>query len=395
MSLYSGLIISDIHVGAFDIQQQFMEWNQIFIQYIQTLIEKNCSLNFIIITGDFFDHKFYLNDKESVIAYQMLMDLLTRTEPLHTKIRIIYGTESHEANQYELVPTLLQSDRVKVIKTASEEELFPDLFVLYLPEEYVEDKESYYSSYFHSFDHYDYIFGHGVIREVASSNMVVHLEKKTKRKSVPIFNSKELEEICKGQIFFGHYHIRKILNDKIFSVGSFSRYQFGQEEEKGFYHIHCDTKHHSYTYQFIENTLAQSYKTISFGYQSDIFQDENQLEEEFNQINALLDKNILDHVRFEINLPTNIENPEATIQHIKEKLKHKEKIKINIVNGYINEKKEQQKKEIQQENETYGFLFESLPIEEKIERFIAIEYHKELSKEKINQYFMNEIQTLL
>lgn len=394
MNNYLGLVISDIHVGAFDSDKLYKEWKDIFISYIIKSIDSHRKIDFIVICGDFFDHKFYLNDKDAILAYRMLYELISITESMNTQIRIVYGTESHEVNQYELIPFLSNEKRIKVIKHVEEEEIFPGFNFLYLPEEFIEDKESYYKEYFSKTNFYDYIFGHGVLKEVVSSNMIIHLDKKSKRKSIPIFNSNELGNICKGQVFFGHFHIRKIIKDKFFSVGSFSRYQFGQEEEKGFYEISYNKTDNTYDFKFIENTLADTYKTINFGYNHKIFNNEKSFEEEFNKIESVLDKGLLDHVRFEINIPKEVKSPEGIINQLKEKFKYKDNIKIDIVNGYIEEKKEVKKKEIEKENSLYAFLFKEIPIEEKVEMFINIEYHKDLEKEKIKKYFINEIKDM-
>ena len=60
--------------------------------------------------------------------------------------------------------------------------------------------------------------------------------KSSNRKSVPVFSTAELRRICKGQVYFGHYHINTDLDD-IYYVGSFTRWQFGEEGRKGFYKV--------------------------------------------------------------------------------------------------------------------------------------------------------------
>ena len=54
---------------------------------------------------------------------------------------------------------------IKVIKYASDEELLPNLHILYLPEEHILDKNEYYKEYFKEDKKYDYVFGHGVIEK--------------------------------------------------------------------------------------------------------------------------------------------------------------------------------------------------------------------------------------
>ena len=72
------------------------------------------------------------------------------TYQVFNKIRFIYGTESHECGSYRLFNYHLNNDHVdlKVITTVTEEELFPNINVLYIPEEYVDSKEDHYKEYF-------------------------------------------------------------------------------------------------------------------------------------------------------------------------------------------------------------------------------------------------------
>ena len=94
---YKGYVISDIHVGAFDLEALYNEYTELFINRIK----KDKDVNFIIVGGDFFDHKFYLNDNSAKMAYRMLKDLITVCKEKNIPLRFVYGTESHECNQYD------------------------------------------------------------------------------------------------------------------------------------------------------------------------------------------------------------------------------------------------------------------------------------------------------
>lgn len=393
MSKYKGLVISDIHVGAMNVNKLHNEYLKIFIDKINNMDR----LDFLIICGDFFDHKFYLNDNEASMAYIMLKELIYACKEKNTVIRIVYGTESHECNQYDILSLLKIYDKIEVVKYVKEEELLEDLNVLYLPEEHILDKDKYYKKYFSNNKKYDYIFGHGIIREVMKDE-VVHIENKSdnKRKKVPIFTTAELNQICKGQTFFGHYHKNREINNKIFSIGSFSRWKFGEEERKGFYELKCNTEKEKYEVKFIENVLADEYKTISFGYDDKVFKSDNDLQNSLNEIDAVLSRNINDHMRFVFNIPSTIENPESTMNYLKERYKFNDNIKLEIVHGYIEEKRKLQKEQVKTENEKYNFIFDkSLNLEDKISRFISIEYNKEIPVENISNYIYKNINEIL
>lgn len=393
---YKGLVISDIHVGAMDLERLRFEFTNSFIAYIKEMKK----LDFVIVAGDFFDRKFHLGYKESIVAHAMLKELISVCEEKGALIRFVYGTESHESDQYAVMTVLDVSDKVKVIKYVEEEELLPGLNILYLPEEHIYDKKEYYSKYFKNKKKYDYIFGHGVIAETWKERLshmdVDNDETKSKRKKTPVFTAAELTNCCNGQVYFGHYHINKNIDDKIFSIGSFSRWQFGEEGRKGFYELTFNPDKRTYNFKFIENELAQTYTTIQYGYDSKIFKDENDMLEALNHMDKLLNDDVFDHVRFMFNIPQDIENPEATVNYLKERYHTNEKVKVDIVHGYIEEKRKQQKEQIDEENEKFNFISDNnLPLEDKVNRFIIITSNKDIPIEQISLYLYKPLKEIL
>ena len=390
---YKGYVISDIHVGAFDLESLYKEYTELFINKIK----KDDKLNFVIVCGDFFDHKFYLNDNSAKMSYRMLKDLITVCKEKEIPLRFVYGTESHECNQYDIMSVMKIYDNVKVIKFASEEELLPDLNILYLPEEHLNNIDDYYKELLSNRNKYDYVFGHGVIREVMS-DLSVHIDNKSddKRKRTKVFTTAELDRVCKGEVYFGHYHINIETDDKFFSIGSFSRWRYGEEERKGFYEINVDTKKEKYTHNHIENTIAKDYKTIRIGYNNEVFKDENKLKESIDGFNNMIKREAYDNIRVVFNIPSNIEQLESTINYIRETLKTNKNIKVEIVNGYIDEKRKLQKEKVNETNQLYSFIFDkNLPLEDKASRFISITYNKEIDSSDIKDYLYKPLNEIL
>lgn len=386
---YKGLVIADIHIGAFSIEKLYQEFTYQFIDYIKQMKK----LDFIIIAGDLFDHKLFLNQKESYYAYRMIQEMI-KACPNDIKIRLVYGTESHECNQYSILSTITDTD-IRVIKTVEEEELFPDCKVLYLPEEYCYDKKEYYKEYYEKEKEYDYIFGHGVIREAMKMAAVTTENDNSKRKKVPVFTTAELRHMCKGQTFFGHYHVHTEMDD-VFYVGSFSRWKYGEEEDKGFYEITCDTEKESYKEKFIVNTVATVYATMRYGYKNNIFKDMDSLDKEMKKIEKLIKTDTMDHMRFQFNIPPNAEKPEFMIEHIQKRFKFDDNIKIEFENGYIEEKKKKQAEEIKQENDKYAFIFDKdMKFENKVAYFISIEYDKKIEVEHVSDYLYKPLNEIL
>lgn len=394
MPKYIGAVISDIHVGAFNVDRLHEELKVLFLDRLYDIPK----LDFLVVCGDFFDHKFFLNDKEASVGYIILKEIVELCKEKNTVLRFVYGTESHECNQYDILSLLKIYDKVSVVKTVTEEELLPGLNILYLPEEHIYDKDEYYIEYFKNTNKYDYIFGHGVVREVMKE-LCVHIDKvkeNKKRKKPPVFSSIELSKICKGQIYFGHYHINQEYDNKIFSISSFSRWRFGEEERKGYYMLECNTGKEVYKQTFIENTMADSFKSFSFGYDNDIFNDGIKLKESLDNIDSILKLEPSKHMKFIFNIPKDADNPESTINYIKEKLKYKDNIKIEIVNGYIDERTRIKKEKIDEDALKYSFIFnKDMKLEDKISKFIEITYNKDIKPDNISEYLYTPLNDIL
>ena len=392
---YNGYIISDIHIGVNNIEKLYDEFTSIFINNIKQ--DKN-HIDFIVICGDYFDHKLFLNQKESSYAYTMMNDIIDAVDS-DTKIRLVYGTESHECNQYSIISKLssIKNMDIKVVKYVEEEELLPNLNVLYLPEEHIYDKQEYYKDYFSNTKKYDYIFGHGIIREAMTVAATKAENNTQKRKKTPVFSTAELRSMCKGETYFGHYHVNTEM-DGVYYVGSFSRWIFGEEERKGFYHVTYKSKDDKteYKHEFIENTMCDVYKTISFGYQNKIYNDTPTLDGELDKIDKMIKQKLFDHVRFEFNIPEECENPEFLINYVNEKYKFNDKVKLEIVHGYIENKRQREKEEVKKENDKYSFIFDrNMKLEDKTSYFISIEYNRDISAEKISLYLYKPLNEIL
>ena len=284
--MITGLLLADIHIKAQDYQQTYNEY-----KFLENYLE-NREYDYCIILGDFFDRKIYSYEDYVTLAYKYMILLISHCK----KIRVVYGTKSHENDQYNIFDALLGDIYkimppsfnldFKVIKTVGEEELFSGFNVLYVPEEYVLDKHEYYKDFLYNEEkknQYNYVFGHGVIQEVMSNairNTDKKIDKLNSRKKPSVFTTAELKNICKGQTYFGHYHIHTNISDKVFYVGSFPRFCFGEEEDKGFYEVFYEDD--TYKNEFIKNLSARTYITKKYGYKDKIFQSEENLIKEIN-----------------------------------------------------------------------------------------------------------------
>ena len=386
-----GLIFADLHIGAMNLTQQYREIENVLFASI-----KKYKPDFIISLGDFFDHKASLNDSLSYYSFLVFTKIISICEEIgiNPKIRFVYGTESHEWKQYKIIETAKTNLDIKVIHYCEEEELFPDFNVLYIPEEHIYSKSEYYEKYLSNTKRYDYIFGHGVIREVMKEAALSSDKDELKRKKVPVFSTGELMYACKGQTYFGHYHINTNMNDEVIYCGSLNRWIFGEEDPKGMYYI--EKKNDEYNNEFIENEYAEIYKTIYFGYDSKIFKDMSLLNNKLSQIEDMIKDGVINKVRFEFNIPPDIDNPEYIIKVINDKYKFNQNVKVNIVNGYIDEKKKKDKEELDRWNiENAPLLDPNKSIEEKVSYFISVEYKRDITPEKIKIYLTNPLSEII
>nr|DAK39036.1 MAG TPA: putative DNA double strand break repair [Caudoviricetes sp.] len=377
---YQIAIIADLHLGVLPAQEQKEELDQVFFHDLK-LMEK---LDLIVLCGDTYDHKFYVNDKTTDLCLWFYQELFTIALAKHAKIRIIYGTKSHEADQYNLLYRFYKLDvDVKVIDFASEEEIFPNINVLYLPEEHIYNKREYYEEFLYNAEkQYDYIFGHGVIDDIMTTGK--KQKEDGKRLHVPHFASGELVDICKGFVFFGHYHIHSSMKGKVYYIGSYNRWEFGQEEPKGYMiSNYCNGK---YDCEFVENSYARTYKTFRYGYNHKIFESSDELLKEFLRLENMIQKGIYNKIRCMVNIPLTIDNPEFYILSFNERFKHNPDIKVEITNGYQEEKRNVNKEELKEVVDQFHFVLEDIDIKDKISKFIEMKRDRKISGDKVKLY---------
>lgn len=272
------LTLADIHIGAIkDVNYVYSVMTSIIDKEIMSV-----HADAVVILGDYFDRLFKANENYVSLAINVMSYLVRACSKNKVKIRIVYGTESHEMDQYKLFNYHFTSHKVdmKLITTATEEELFPGCNVLYLPEEYIMDKHEFYKDNLYSGKHYKYIFGHGVIED-GMPQVVSYIRPNPNEKHVAHFRSGELGASC-DLCVFGHYHKHTIIDGNVHYLGSLFRWQFGEEEPKGYGIINDDEL------DFIPNEKAYLYKTYEFDNSSKIYESMDEL---VKQINLIKDEN--------------------------------------------------------------------------------------------------------
>lgn len=220
------------------------------------LNEKNKDLDVLFIEGDLFDGLMDLTSKEFPVVLTFFNDLLNYCYFNNIKLRVLYGTPSHDRSQPEILVNLndirdnkadLRYFKVLDIEYLPEE----NKHVLYIPDEWVNDHSELERQ----------------IEEKLSSLgisqvdiAILHGQFKYQFKDIPYtgfyFKEEYFLPLVKGFIHVGHYHTYNPF-DRILPAGSFERLSHGEEESKGFILV----KDNEYT--FIHNTDAYTYKTIT------------------------------------------------------------------------------------------------------------------------------------
>lgn len=393
MKKVKGIFLADIHIGDMPREQLKHEFEHVIYPYL----EKN-KIDFVIFAGDYFGHKLYLNDENTKLATEILQEIDSRLKP-ETKVRMVYGTESHEENQYGPIQGIMGHRDFKVIYHVCEEELFPEMNVLYLPEELLTDPDEYYKEYFENPEkekYYQLIIGHGTIREAMVKAASAIEDRKNVKRRVPVFRTGELRKICDGLVVFGHYHVHTMMDPYMMYVGSFSRWKFGEEDAKGFLEATFHTKEKSWTYEFFENTYAPMYKTIGFGYKNTVFSSLDELKRKMDHFENLTKEPGWEHLKMEFNVPETCENPEYVMNFLRERFKQTPNIKINIENGYIEQKREDGKKKLDEDYDKYAPIFDpNTEMEDRISYYVDVEYNKKIPVDLAALYLYHDLNDIL
>ncbi len=255
--------IADIHIGKKSADRLRKELEEGFLKYIE---DEKDNLDLVTIAGDYFDRIIRFNEPAGVLALDTLDRIIETAKNGHFLVRIIQGTKSHDNNQLDVFNSYEETypDILKIITKVTKETINlkgHELKVLYLPEEYPTDPDSYYQDYFS--DHYDLIYGHGMTDIVGFSFSDWKDEGENISFGTPVHNTDKLLDLSSGPVMFGHIHNKKSYKDKFYYTGSYSRYAFDSQEPKGWLVTEINPDDTSdYTVEFKENKLAPTYGII-------------------------------------------------------------------------------------------------------------------------------------
>ena len=348
------IVVSDIHFGKKDDKHLFEELQSELIPKI------NSDLDLFVIAGDLFDRVVKLNEMTSIYVFKFIDQLVKLSKIYDFKIRILKGTKTHDFNQLQNFKGYEDDeDRFGIAEEVCEEEIFKGMQVLYVPEEYIENPDDYYNEYFNN--KYDMIFFHGTMDFAGFAS---HIKEDKSLKHAPNFKSDQIASLVKGVAIGGHIHIKQSYNNKIYYTGSFSRFNFGESEDKGFYYVTFDPITKNTKLEFIKNTKAPEYVTINL---NDL---KGTLEEKLKGIEML--KEEYENIRIDVTESEQNSN-ETVIEAIKNLTDDSVKLKVN--NSF---------KEVY--DSQYDFILKKeLSLEETIKKYVQMTKNKNLDVQNIKK----------
>lgn len=362
--------IADIHFNAVKPEILYEQLNNVFLEYI-----RNYKVDMVVIAGDFYDSIISFNSKSAKLSIKFITELLKISYYTGIKyIRIIKGTSSHDNNQLENLRIFEEDENVsfRIINTV-ESEIIENHKILYIPEEYMKNPEEFYEDFFN--EEYDIIFGHGMFRE--TSFQASKQESAITLSKAPIFDSKQFCEMCKGPILFGHIHKSCIIKDKIYYVGSFSRWVYGEEEPKGFMITYLDDNC-NFTNTFIENKFAEKYDTYTVKDSYKYINNPEILVKKISEIRK-------DNLRIILILNGDYDYS-YLISFMREFYSKLSCYKLQIVDETEIKRQEENTKKIDDLIDKYKFVFDNtLSHIEKIQKFIEVRDKSNVSSESIKK----------
>lgn len=343
--IVNGAVIADVHIGAVPTKVLRTELYKVFVPKLL----KMPKLDIIAVSGDLLDHKLSFNSEDSKFAIELVQTILKVAKKKGAKVRILKGTKNHDLNQLNNFIYLESNPNYdfKIINTVSDEEIFPKVKALYLPEEYMDDPEKYYADFFSK--KYDLCFFHGTFKHVGFHNESQESERPLK--NAPVFEYEKMKDIVRGPIIGGHIHNADPYKDKIYYTRSFSRWCFGEEGDKGFRIFKYDSNSGKYNVGFVKNPLARTYNTLDI---NELFKDKTKtIDEKIAIIEATKRDEGIDFLRIKFD-KTQVEE-EAEVALIKEYFANNERENVKV--AVSNLKKVQEDEDDNKLEEEYDFIF--------------------------------------
>lgn len=313
----------------------------------------------IHLAGDIFDRKLSLGEVGSRQAIQFVSWLYEYKHP-DTHLCLIQGTRSHDHDQLEIFRYLTSDSTVHIYKTATIEEL-SGIRVCFIPEEYMDDPDRYYSDIREelSKEPAPFMVGHGTWEFAAHSAQISESERGLS--GSPILKYEDWKDLIVGPILFGHIHNSMSYKKKIYYPGSWSRWAHGEEDPKGALFVTIDPSDGSHTVERVPNPSAREYVTVPY---SDVLNDDIPEEDILETLSKYVEDNDHQVIRWK----PDVEIPRSTELLLKENSEVISSIKI-----------------IETKSDRWDYLSRDAPVEVNVQKYLSNEFEKEIDLDIIKE----------
>lgn len=375
--IYNIMAFGDIHFGAMDAVTTYENLYAI-IHAIEYLKDK---IDLIVICGDYYDYKLQLNSDSALKGLEWFSILYqTARENGVKKLRIFKGTEEHDHSQLEAFRSYETEDGFfRIFNENTIEETLPDLHCIYCPDETLNEKD-YKDRYLpNMMTHPDIGFFHGSFDVVMPSIALEIAEKRNIQNIIYRFN--EWTGMIKGPMISSHWH-NPYHDENLYYIGSYDRWAFGEEDQKGFCIVRYDTETSGWAYTSIPNPYALEYKTFmvnSAAYQCHMDYS-NLAEEVYDYMKDNPSAKIRISIKITDDRPENHDYIKAFQQRF---INCSRKVKIDVTDTVKKREKQQKKKNTTNIMTQYGFIFnKTSSVAEKIQKYLFEKYNisRELSE---------------
>lgn len=386
---YKFIVLADIHWGALDSHIMYNNL-QLVLEFIR---EMKDSLDFVVIAGDYFDYRLQLNSKTALTAVQWFDELITVCKESNVKkVRMFKGTREHDNDQLEIFRPryVLDDGYFKIFNTTNSEELLPGLKCVYCPDENMNLTE-YHQTYYSKFIPYPNIgFFHGnfdtILPEIEYNRIQEH------NLSTMIYEYEKFSNLIKGPLISGHWHVKNEY-ESLYYVGSYDRWKFNEEEDKGFIYGEIDTDTNKYFIHRVSNPLARQYKTLIVD--SDNYSTPEQFASLASIINDYLKSDPDIKLRVSYLLSDSSEEALMNYNVFQKQYTTCKQVKIELKDLVKREAKKAKKKQVEIEASKYQYIFDSdlKNIPEIVHKFILDNKDVDIPTSTISKYISKYLES--
>lgn len=380
---YNVVQIGDIHWGTLKPKETEMA----LLYFIKFLLLKK-DIDVVIIAGDYFDHKIPLYSETGIRAvnwFNLLYD--TVVNQLNAKLRVVYGTNYHDAGQLEAFRQLADGDKCCIFDTTTVElDIMPGLNIIFCPDECM-TTEDYYDIYYPVYScGYPIHIGsfHGNF-DILLPDMVTSMAKDMEKPNV-MYEYNFWKSMIQGPLLANHFHDSSN-NGELYCVGSYDRWKFGEDNPKGFAFIQYDTDKNTYYYKHIDNPHADYYKTYHLD--TLIIKSLDDINTLISAVHNDLEKDETIHIRIKININSSGEMINKYIETLKTEFASNRRVAFTVINNL----KEKEKRAEIKKHEDFKSQFDYIHNDKHeadpaviIQRFIREKNGVEVPLELITEY---------